>query len=135
MTERHKNPDGAGRTSFIRATRSQTAGYQRDALWLAAIVHRLSGVALAVFLPFHFLFLGLALQSEGRLQTAVNWTGNPLVKFAEMGLVFLLTLHLLGGLRVLVIENLAWHDSQKTAATLAVLGAASVALFYLAQIV
>ncbi len=135
MTARHPPPDGGARTSFVRATGSQTAVCRRDALWLAAIIHRLSGVALAVFLPFHFLFLGLALQGEGRLQTGVIWTANPLVKFAEMGLVFLLTLHLLGGLRVLVIENLAWHSKQKTAATLAVLGAASVALFYLAQIV
>ena len=34
-----------------------------------------------------------------------------------MGLVFLLTVHLLGGLRLLVLENFAWREGQKTIAT------------------
>jgi fumarate reductase subunit D len=40
-----------------------TSHLQRRAsvLWLAALVHRLSGLALALFLPLHFLTLGLAL--------------------------------------------------------------------------
>ena len=42
-----------------------------------------------------------------------SWTANPLVKLAETGLVFLLAVHMLGGIRVLVIENLPWRDGQK----------------------
>ena len=32
----------------------RNAAYRRDSLWFAAIIHRLSGVALACFLPLHF---------------------------------------------------------------------------------
>ena len=41
------------------------------------------------------------------------WTDSLPVKVAEMGLVFLLSVHLLGGLRLLAIEFLPWRDWQK----------------------
>src|ERR1700674_6137565 len=83
--------------------------HRSSVMWVAALVHRLSGLALAIFLPLHFLTLGLAIEGEAKLESFLRWTDQPLVKFAEGGLVFLLTVHLLGGLRVLVIENLDWH--------------------------
>ena len=51
------------------------------------------------------------------------------MKFAEGGLVFLLTVHLLGGLRVLVIENFAWRDGQKQLATLAAAAVSAIVAF------
>ena len=115
--------------------RPHNAGHRRDALWVAAMVHRISGLALACFLPLHFLALGLAIQGEARLDGFLKWTANPLVKLAEGGLVFLLTVHMLGGIRVLVIENLPWHDGQKRLATLAVILAGMAALAFLARAV
>jgi fumarate reductase subunit D len=103
-------------------------------LWLAAMVHRLSGLALAIFLPLHFLALGLAIDGEARLQSFMRWTDQPLVKFAEGGLVFLLTVHLLGGIRLLVIENLDWHDGQKQLATLAAAVSALVGFIFLVRV-
>ena len=97
-----------------------TKGYRRDRLWLAAMIHRVSGLALALFLPLHFLVLGLAIESEARLDGFLKWTTNPSVKMAEGGLVLLLVAHLLGGIRVLVIENLPWRGGQKSMATAAV---------------
>ena len=108
--------------------------HRTGALWLAALVHRLSGLALAIFLPFHFLALGLAIRGEAPLESFLRWTDRPLVKFAEAGLVFLLTVHLLGGLRVLVIENFAWSDGQKQLATLAAALSAVVAFIFLARV-
>jgi fumarate reductase subunit D len=67
------------------------------------------------------------------LESFLRWTDQPLVKFAESGLVFLLTVHLLGGLRVLVIENLDWHDGQKQLAVIAATISAIVAFFFLAR--
>jgi fumarate reductase subunit D len=93
--------------------RRNEQAHRRDALWVAALIHRLSGVLLACFLPLHFLVLGLALRGEAALDGALKWTDNPLVKFAEMGLVFLLAVHLLGGLRVLATEMLPWRDGQR----------------------
>jgi fumarate reductase subunit D len=93
--------------------------HRGNLLWLAALVHRLSGLALAIFLPLHFWALGLAIESEARLQSFLRWTDAWWVKLAEAGLVFLVAVHLLGGLRVLIIENFAWRDGQKQLATLA----------------
>ncbi len=85
-------------------------------------MHRLSGLALAVFLPLHFLTLGLAIDGEARLEGFLRWSDAPLVKLAEGVLVFLLAVHLLGGLRLLAMENLAWHDGQKRLAVIAARG-------------
>jgi succinate dehydrogenase subunit D len=106
--------------------------HQGEVPWLAALVHRLSGVALAAFLPFHFLALGLALDGEARFDGFLRWTEQPLVKFAEGGLVFLFVVHMAGGLRLLWLENFAWHDNQKGLAIAAAAVAAAVALGFLA---
>jgi fumarate reductase subunit D len=108
--------------------------HRGSALWLAAMVHRLSGLALAIFLPLHFLVLGLAINGEAGLDSFLRWSEQPAVKLAETGLVFLLTVHLLGGLRVLVIENFAWRDGQKQLATLAAAIAAVIAFVFLARV-
>jgi succinate dehydrogenase subunit D len=115
-----------------RNGRQHTAGHRRDALWIAAMVHRVSGLALAGFLPLHFLALGLAIEGEARLDGFLRWTANPLVKLAETGLVFLLAVHMLGGIRVLVVENLPWREGQKSIATVALLVAGIAALAFLA---
>ena len=98
------------------------------------MVHRLSGLMLAIFLPLHFLALGLAIGGEARLESFLRWSDQPLVKLAEGGLVFLLTVHLLGGLRVLVIENFDWHDGQKQLATIAAAVSAVVAFVFLIRV-
>src|SRR5579862_2297163 len=98
--------------------------HRGSALWIAAMVHRLSGLALAIFLPLHFLALGLAIDGEAKLEGFLRWSDALPVRLAEGGLVFLLAVHLLGGLRLLAVENLAWHDGQKRLAVIAVAAAA-----------
>src|SRR3974390_1896504 len=98
------------------------------------MVHRISGLLLAIFLPLHFLALGLAIDGEARLDGFLRWSDQPLVKLAEGGLVFLLAVHLLGGLRVMVIENFAWHDGQKQFATIAAAVSALIGVVYLARV-
>lgn len=88
------------------------------AYW-AFLVHRLSGLALALFLPVHFWALGQSLQGEARLESFLRWTDAPLFKFAEWGLVLLLAAHLTGGLRLLALEFLPWRDWQKSLAAAA----------------
>ncbi|HKU69931.1 MAG TPA: succinate dehydrogenase, cytochrome b556 subunit [Burkholderiales bacterium] len=83
------------------------------AYW-AFIVHRASGVLLALFLPFHFWALGQALQGEQKLESFLRWTDQPLVKAGETALVLLLAAHMTGGLRLLALEFLAWRDWQKS---------------------
>ena len=109
-------------------------GHRREPLWLAALVHRLSGVALAIFLPLHFLVLALAIEGEARLDGFLRWTQQPLVKLAETGLVVLLVVHLLGGIRVLVLESLPWRNGQKNWALAALAAAAAAGLAFLTRL-
>jgi fumarate reductase subunit D len=113
---------------------ARQVGHRGSPLWIAAMVHRISGLALAIFLPLHFLALGLVIEGEAKLESILRWSDQPLVKLAEGGLVFLLTIHLLGGLRVLVIENFDWHDGQKQLATLAAAVSAIIAFIFLARV-
>ena len=80
-----------------------------------ALIHRLSGIALALFLPVHFWALGQGLEMD----TFLRWTEQPIVKFGEWGLVVLLAAHFGGGLRVLAVEFLDWHEWQKSLAAFA----------------
>lgn len=104
-----------------------------EPLKLAHKLHRFSGLGLAVFLPLHFWVLGLALSDVERLDGFLNWTDNPLVKFAEFGLVFLLAIHLFGGLRLLVLEFLPWPAPHKTLAAVACAGAFLVSGVFLLE--
>jgi fumarate reductase subunit D len=108
--------------------------HRNSALWFAAMAHRISGLALAIFLPLHFLALGLAINGAARLDRFLRWSDQPLVKLAEGGLVFLLTVHLLGGLRVLVIENFDWRDGQKQLATVAAAVSVLVGFLFLVRV-
>ncbi|HEY9280093.1 MAG TPA: succinate dehydrogenase, cytochrome b556 subunit [Eoetvoesiella sp.] len=76
---------------------------------LAFFLHRISGVLLTVFLPIHFWTLGKALEGEAALDATLRWYDAPLFQFGEWALVFLLTVHALGGIRILLIEFVPWR--------------------------
>jgi len=96
----------------------------------AFLVHRISGLALVLFLPGHFLALGSALEGAAAFDRFLAWTERPLVKFAEWGIVLLLAAHLAGGLRVMALELLPWRDWQKTLAALAAAVSLAVSLAF-----
>jgi fumarate reductase subunit D len=88
---------------------SGLARQHRGAGTYAFLAHRLSGLALALFLPLHFLTLGLALAGAEGLDRFLVYTDLPAVKAAEWGLVVLLTIHMVFGIRVLLIEFGEWR--------------------------
>lgn len=88
--------------------------HRNHPLWYAFIIHRLSGLILALFLPVHFYVLSLALSPTNELDKLLIWAEQPMVKVAEFILVSLLALHLFGGLRIMAVEFLPWRDHQKT---------------------
>jgi len=109
--------------------------HRKHSLWLAYILHRISGFGLAVFLPFHFYLLSLVLTEPDRLDGFLSWTDTPIVKFAEFGLVFLLAVHFFGGLRLMALEFLPWSISQKTLVALAIASAFLIATIFLLQVI
>ena len=90
--------------------------HRRHPLYLFFVLHRVSGLLLALFLPLHFWVLSLALTAPERLDAFLSWTEAPLLKAAETVLVILLAAHMLGGLRLLALELLPWRDVQKSRA-------------------
>jgi fumarate reductase subunit D len=91
-----------------------------------ALVHRISGLALVLFLPLHFWALSRALQ----LDAFLAWTDQPLVKAAEWGIVVALAAHLACGLRVLALEFLPWTGRQKALAATAAAATLAVGLAF-----
>src|SRR6185437_523317 len=105
--------------------RNDARARAHPAFW-AFVVHRVSGIVLALFLPVHFFTLSQALARPAALDRFLEWTRQPTVKLTETLLVLALAAHLAGGVRLLFIEFVGWRaDWQKTAIALA--GAAAVA--------
>ena len=106
------------------------AGAHGHAAWRAFLAHRLSGLMLAAFLPLHFWALATALSGPAALDGFLRFADQPLVKFAQWGLVVLLVVHLTGGVRLLLIEFRPWSGLRKNwiAGTLGM--AATIGLVY-----
>jgi fumarate reductase subunit D len=87
------------------------------------MLHRLSGIALAIFLPLHFLALATALNGANAMDAFLALTRQPVVAFAEFGIVIALAIHMTLGLRLLAIEFFDFREK-----TLAVLSACVAAV-------
>lgn len=114
--------------SPVAATRMRGNDFRArgHAAWWAFLVHRISGLVLALFLPVHFFVLSQALSRPAQLNAFLEWTRAPGVKLAETVLVLALAAHLAGGVRLLLVEFVGWRaEWQKTA--LAVAGAVALA--------
>jgi len=114
--------------------------HQSHRLWFAHMLHRFSGLGLALFLPLHFLLLSQALHGEAQLQTALSWTDHWFFKIAETGLVFLLSVHLFGGIRLLVLEWVKpssdrWTDVHKSLVAVVLTLAFAVALLFFLSVI
>lgn len=101
------------------------------AFWL----HRVSGLALSLFLPLHFWVLGQALRGEAQLDGYLRWADQPLVKLAETALIALLAAHLTGGVRLLILEITVWRPWQKNLLPIAFGLALLVALLFALNVV
>jgi fumarate reductase subunit D len=85
------------------------ASRHHPAYW-AFLGHRLSGLALGVFLPIHFYVLGMALEDANRFDQFIRLADMKAFKMGEWGLVILLSTHMCFGLRLLALELLNWRS-------------------------
>ena len=97
---------------------------RRQPGFAAALLHRLSGIALAIFLPLHFFALATALDGAAVLDSFLAVTRTPLVRASECALIAALATHMTLGLRILAIEFLAVRER-----TVAVLTGCAAAVF------
>jgi fumarate reductase subunit D len=103
--------------------------------FVAALLHRLAGIALAVFLPLHFWALSAALNGADVLDKLLKVTDAPLVKAAEGGIVVALALHMALGLRVLAIEFLSVRERTRVAISVCLAAGFAVGALFLLNVV
>jgi fumarate reductase subunit D len=110
--------------------RNDVRAHNHAGYW-AFVVHRVSGIVLALFLPVHFFVLSQALARPAALDRFLDWTHAPGVRVAETLLVLALAVHLAGGVRLLLVEFVGWRaDWQKTAIALVAGAALAYALLF-----
>jgi fumarate reductase subunit D len=114
----------------LLASRVSAKSTALSAAHWAVRLQRGSGRALAIFLPLHFVLLAQALNGAGALDQALAWTRPAPLRLAEVALVTALALHACGGIRVLLLEFLDWHDSRKTLFAAACAVAIASGLFF-----
>ncbi len=113
-----------------RPRRNDARARGHPAYW-AFLVHRLSGLALTMFLPVHFWVLSHALRGEAALAGLLRWTASPAVKAGETLLVLALAAHLAGGVRLLLVEFGGWRsEGRKTRLALVAGAAVACALLF-----
>lgn len=93
----------------------KTGAHRNHPHYWAFVLHRVSGLLLALFLPAHFYVLGLAIEGAQVMDGFLNWSQTPLAKLAETALVILLAAHLTGGLRLMALEFIGTRESSKIA--------------------
>jgi fumarate reductase subunit D len=103
--------------------------------FVAALLHRLAGIALAIFLPIHFWVLSGALNGADVLDKFLKITDTPLIKFAEFGIVMALALHMALGLRVLAIEFLPLRERTRVAISVCLAAGFAVGIAFLLNVV
>jgi fumarate reductase subunit D len=102
--------------------------------FVAALLHRLAGIALSIFLPIHFLALATALNGADALDSFLKATAHPLLKISEGGIVVALALHMALGLRVLAIEFLPLRESTRVAVSVCLAAAVAVGVIFLLNV-
>ena len=90
------------------------------------LLHRLSGVALAIYLVPHFFSIHSSQQGAQLFDQEMNVYTSPFFKFAEFMIVMMVAFHMCNGLRIIALDcfNLAGH--QKLLFGLAMSGCAAV---------
>lgn len=90
-----------------------------DILWnpnisiLSYTLHRITGIALVLFLFLHIWTLSSVFQGQEGFEKAVRKFDNPLGHAMEYTLFLAVTLHLLNGLRITLVELLALAPQQE----------------------
>ena len=71
---------------------------------IVSILHRISGVALFISLPFLLCLFSGTLSREEAFTHYQTWVGHPLVKLVLLGLLWAYLHHFLAGIRFLLLD-------------------------------
>lgn len=79
----------------------------------AWIIHRISGVALTIYIIFHLYFFG-GLKDPVIFESLRKLIDNPFIKFGEAGLLLLVIAHSFNGIRLILLDIGVSTRIQKT---------------------
>ncbi len=69
----------------------------------AWILHRVTGIGLAIYLPMH-IYATSSLQDPAKFDQVMAFLNQPLFKIAEIALLGAVIFHSLNGVRILIID-------------------------------
>ena len=98
------NPAAKSRPEFRNIHVTQLLHYQLPPPGLVSILHRISGAALFLLLPFILWMFELSLTSEISYSRLVEVASNALVKLVLVGLAWAYLHHLIAGVRYLMLD-------------------------------
>ena len=98
------NPVAKSRPEFRNIHVSQLFQYKLPPPGLVSIMHRISGAALFLLLPFILWLFELSLTSEISYSRLVEVASNALVKLVLVGLAWAYLHHLIAGVRYLMLD-------------------------------
>ena len=98
------NPAAKSRPEFRNIHVSQLLNYKLPPPGLVSIMHRISGAALFLLLPFILWLFDLSLTSEISYARLVQVGSNALVKLVLVGLAWAYLHHLIAGVRYLMLD-------------------------------
>lgn len=99
--------------------------------YFAYACHRFSGLLLACFIPLHFLMLSQSLRGASGFERYLGLTDFWVFKFGEWVLVILLAIHLVGGIRLIMIEFGPWRGLRKAWTQVAILFGIACGILFL----
>ena len=80
---------------------------------VVSIMHRITGVALSLAMPFSLYLIGLSLTDAAGFQQVVIIAHSPLFKFITLVFLWFLLQHLLAGIRYLFLDMDIGLDKQR----------------------
>lgn len=98
------NPAAKSRPEFRNIHVSQLFQYKLPPPGLVSIMHRISGAALFLLLPFILWLFELSLTSEMSYARLVEVASNAIVKLVLVGLAWAYLHHLIAGVRYLMLD-------------------------------
>jgi succinate dehydrogenase / fumarate reductase cytochrome b subunit len=98
------NPAAKPRPEFRNIHVTQLLHYKLPPPGLVSIMHRISGAALFLLLPFILWMFELSLTSEISYSRLVEVASNALVKLVLVGLAWAYLHHLIAGVRYLMLD-------------------------------
>lgn len=99
-----QTPQTPKRQEFRNIGVADIRKYRLPAAGIVSILHRISGLALFLALPFLFALIVASFGSQDKFDALVACLANPLVKVIMLGLIWAVLHHACAGVRYLILD-------------------------------